>query len=77
MKLNAAKARDVLAFEVDEVDEQARGGWSVLVVGAASELDEPTRQLCAAMDPWAGGDRTHLVRITTELISGRRLLPIS
>jgi nitroimidazol reductase NimA-like FMN-containing flavoprotein (pyridoxamine 5'-phosphate oxidase superfamily) len=75
MKLNAANARDVIAFEVDEIDEGARGGWSVLVVGVASELDAPTRQLCAAMDPWAGGDRRHLVRITTDLVSGRRLVP--
>jgi nitroimidazol reductase NimA-like FMN-containing flavoprotein (pyridoxamine 5'-phosphate oxidase superfamily) len=74
MKLNAAAARDVVAFEVDDVDEEMRSGWSVLVVGVASELDAPTRQLCAAMDPWAGGDRTHLVRVSTDLVSGRRLL---
>jgi nitroimidazol reductase NimA-like FMN-containing flavoprotein (pyridoxamine 5'-phosphate oxidase superfamily) len=76
LKLNAARSERLLAFEVDDVDEDAHRGWSVLVVGVASELDEPTRQLCAAMDPWAGGDRSHLVRIAVEMISGRRIVPL-
>lgn len=75
LKLAAATANQTLAFEVDDVDEATHLGWSVLVVGEASELDAPTRQLCAAMDPWAGGDRRHLVRIATDLISGRRIVP--
>ena len=74
MKLSAAWANDVVAFEVDDVDERSRTGWSVLVIGTASELDAPTRQLCAAMDPWAGGTRGHLVSVPIELISGRRIL---
>ena len=73
VKLNAARGARTFAFEVDDVDEQTRTGWSVLVVGTAAELDAPTRQLCAAMDPWAGGDRSHLVRIEVDFISGRRI----
>ena len=72
LKLDAAQRGALLAFEVDDIDETTRSGWSVLVVGAAAELDAPTRQLCAAMDPWAGGHRSHLVRIDIELMSGRR-----
>ena len=75
LKLDAARHAQTFAFEVDDVDEKTRSGWSVLVVGTAAELDAPTRQLCAAMDPWAGGDRSHLVRIEIELMSGRRTVP--
>ena len=75
LKLEAARGARLFAFEVDDVDEVNRTGWSVLVVGTAGELDAPTQQLCAAMDPWAGGDRSHLVRIEIELMSGRRTVP--
>ena len=74
MKLDAARAKTVVAFEADDVDERARTGWSVLALGTAAELDAPTRQLCASMDPWAAGDRSHLVSVAIELISGRRIL---
>ena len=75
LKLDAARGAKLFAFEVDDIDEATRTGWSVLVTGTAAELDAPTRQLCAAMDPWAGGDRSHLVCIDIELMSGRRTVP--
>lgn len=78
MKLGAAVTNSIVAFEVDEFDHQLHHGWSVLVVGRASEiLSEP--DLVAAehlgLRPWAVGVReTRFIRIDTEIISGRRIV---
>jgi len=72
VKLNAARLGTVIAFEVDAFDEKTKTGWSVLAVGAAHEVDTADESR-ASLEPWAQGDRTHLVRVTPELLSGRRL----
>lgn len=74
MKLHAAEMKRYVAFQVDDFDEMACTGWSVLLTGTIYELDHPTRQLCSALDTWAGGDRSHLVRIPIDFISGRRIV---
>ena len=66
----------VVAFEVDEVDETSRQGWSVVLVGVARLLREPSELL--RVDrlwplPWAGGDRRAVVVITPGRITGRRV----
>ena len=80
MKLRAALNRTVVAFEVDEFDTGRRSGWSVLAVGVAEEITgehevERARQL--GLQPWVGGDRTRLVRIRPEFLSGRRIVSAS
>lgn len=74
-KLRAALQHTVVAFEIDGFEPVAHGGWSVMVVGVASELEggalERARQL--PLRPWAGGDRRHYVGIAPELVSGRRI----
>ena len=75
-KLRAALERAVVAFEIDGIDEIERSGWSVLVVGHASTIRlahdlEAARRL--VLRPWAPGDRDRYVRITTGMISGRRI----
>jgi len=75
-KLDAAVRNAVVAFEVDQVDPLYHEGWSVLVVGVAREIPpgpERDRALALPLEPWAPGERTHVVRIATELISGRRI----
>jgi nitroimidazol reductase NimA-like FMN-containing flavoprotein (pyridoxamine 5'-phosphate oxidase superfamily) len=65
-----------VAFEVDEFDEQAREGWSVLVQGPAHHLDsaeERADALAASVEPWPGGEREHFIRITPARITGRRI----
>ncbi len=66
-----------VAFEVDLVDEALRVGWSVMLVGPASEVTDPgtIRRLAAGTrnEPWPGGDRTRWVRIEAERLSGRRV----
>ena len=75
-KLRAATDNRVVAFEVDHLDPVAETGWSVLAVGMARERLEPAvvaGALEAGLRPWAAGDRPHLVSISTEIVSGRRI----
>lgn len=75
-KLQAAERGEVVAFEVDDLDEDAHVGWSVVVVGRATRLD--ATQL-AALPPgvlpetWARGPRHTVVRIRPSRVHGRRL----
>ena len=77
-KLWAAEQADV-AFEVDSTNPVVKAGWSVLVHGQAQEvtsLDAPDvlrRVKELSVQPWAGGDRPHLVRIVPRRITGRRV----
>lgn len=67
----------VVAFEVDAVDPADRTGWSVLAVGKARPFDERDADLTAAkqldLDPWLGRETVRLIRMPTELLSGRRI----
>lgn len=66
----------VVAFEVDDTDATTHEGWSVVVVGIASQItrtSESLRALELAVSPWAGGERNHFVRITPTFISGRQV----
>ncbi len=72
----AAAGRSV-AFEVDHIDEALSQGWSVLVVGTATAVDDPeaVRRLdaLARTTPWAGGPRNVWLTITPERVTGRRI----
>lgn len=65
----------MVAFEVDDFDTFDHSGWSVLIVGTCTEV--PAGELAALEElrvhPWAHGERTHVVRITVEFVSGRRI----
>ncbi|HUR23174.1 MAG TPA: pyridoxamine 5'-phosphate oxidase family protein [Acidimicrobiales bacterium] len=77
-KLEAAEGEEVMAFEVDDIDPVRRSGWSVLVQGLArviSDPDELARARALGLEPWAPAASFQFVRIRTELMSGRRLLP--
>jgi nitroimidazol reductase NimA-like FMN-containing flavoprotein (pyridoxamine 5'-phosphate oxidase superfamily) len=66
-----------VAFEVDDFDTKTREGWSVLIQGPAHHLDDPGEQadaIAAGVEPWAGGEREHFIRITPARITGRRIL---
>jgi len=77
-KLTAAEGEEVVAFEIDEIDTVNQAGWSVLVQGLASVIEDPeTLARAAALElrPWAPMGDFRFVRIFSELMSGRRLLP--
>jgi hypothetical protein len=76
-KLAAATAGAIVAFEIDDYDVARRRGWSVVIVGLARRVADPAElaalralPLCA----WAPGHRDHFIRISPEIVTGRRIL---
>ncbi|HET6832941.1 MAG TPA: pyridoxamine 5'-phosphate oxidase family protein [Acidimicrobiales bacterium] len=76
-KLDAAVNNAVVAFEVDEIDPVAHTGWSVLVTGLARELTDAGELAAAQVPPlarWAPRGDHRVIAISTELVSGRRVV---
>ena len=75
MKLMAARRRDVVAFQIDEIDTCYHHGWSVLAVGAADVVEDSAvlRNVDRVLQPWAPGHRDNVVQIVPEFVSGRRI----
>jgi nitroimidazol reductase NimA-like FMN-containing flavoprotein (pyridoxamine 5'-phosphate oxidase superfamily) len=76
-KLSAGPRRRV-AFEIDGFDRSGRTGWSVVVTGRLEEVtahDAATlrRVTHLPVEPWAGGERAHWMRIVPDRITGRRI----
>lgn len=77
-KLAAAVTNAVVAFEVDAVDDDTMSGWSVLVTGMASLVTRADElQAIAGVLPaaWLPAQPSRCVRIRTDMISGRRIVP--
>jgi nitroimidazol reductase NimA-like FMN-containing flavoprotein (pyridoxamine 5'-phosphate oxidase superfamily) len=77
-KLEAATSNAIVAFEVDDLDPLSHTGWSVVVTGLAHEVTDPEERerLDAGRLPfWAPSAGDRIVAISTEMISGRRILP--
>lgn len=78
-KLDAAVRGTVVAFEADAYDPESGAGWSVVLVGAASEITRPIlleRAQAAPLTPWPGArGAVHYFHIAAERISGRRFAP--
>ncbi|MFD6936591.1 helix-turn-helix domain-containing protein [Streptomyces goshikiensis] len=75
--LAARAAGTQVAFEIDNIDDVTAGGWSVLAVGELEAVTEPEeiRHLTATArsQPWAGGPRTHWMKLTPVRLTGRRV----
>jgi uncharacterized protein len=68
------------SFEVDCFDRERRTGWSVVATGRLEEVthyDAATfaRVRRLAVDPWAGGDKAHWMRLIPDRVTGRRVTP--
>jgi len=66
------------SFEVDCFDRARRTGWSVVATGRLEEVTpydaatfDRVRQL--SVDPWAGGDKAHWMRLMPDRVTGRRV----
>jgi hypothetical protein len=76
LRTGIAHADYQVAFEVDEVDAEAREGWSVLVQGSAHHLDTEDERAAVegvGVEPWPGGNKDHFIRIIPQHITGRRI----
>jgi hypothetical protein len=75
--LGTYAADSELAFEVDDIDERARQGWSVMAVGKArlvEDMDEITGiWLRGDPEPWADGSRNVYLRLVVREVTGRRV----
>lgn len=73
----ASAAGNLVAFEVDRVDDALSQGWSVVVVGMARVVTDPVQvRLLDARPhslPWAGGERGLWITISPTRITGRRI----
>jgi nitroimidazol reductase NimA-like FMN-containing flavoprotein (pyridoxamine 5'-phosphate oxidase superfamily) len=75
--LLAGHAWDQIAFEIDELDHDMQRGWSVLVVGQASPVEDPDEitdsQQLSKLTPWAPGSRNMFIKIKPQRITGREV----
>jgi nitroimidazol reductase NimA-like FMN-containing flavoprotein (pyridoxamine 5'-phosphate oxidase superfamily) len=75
-RLVAAVLHRIVAFQVDEIDLEARTGWSVLGVGKAYEVTDPERlAACRTRMPpsWAYDRDGRTIAIPLQRLTGRRL----
>lgn len=76
-KLYAAGRNSVVAFEIDEIDEATRTGWSVVAIGTASEVtdrQELDRLAQLPLLPWVKTtEMSHTIAIPIVHLAGRRL----
>lgn len=75
-KLAAAAQHPPATFQIDDVDEARRLGWSVVVRGHLEEVTDPdelARLRGSVIEPFAPGERAHFLRISSGAVSGRRI----
>ena len=78
LRSGIAHAEYKVAFEIDEIDNSERTGWSVLLQGAAHHVDSETERgsvRASGVEPWARGNKDHYIRIMPTRITGRRIRP--
>ena len=70
-------ADELVALEVDHIDDALCQGWSVLVRGQAHRVAHPSELWHLREDamvwPWAGGNREVYLRIVPTKVTGRRI----
>ena len=70
----------VVAFEVDQIDEATQQGWSVVATGTARLVRDPgelARLDGLAASSWVGGDPPSTVVVTVGELTGRLLTPVA
>ena len=75
-ELAAATQHSVVAFEVDLLDADEQAGWSITAIGKSHEVTDPAEigQLQKiGLTSWAPGVREHFIRMSPEILNGRRL----
>ena len=76
LKVDVANDHAPAAFEIDGVDHTRRLGWSVLVRGRLTQVTDPEeRERLGSLElaPYVGGDKSHLLRLDSWSITGRRI----
>ncbi|MEU6849409.1 pyridoxamine 5'-phosphate oxidase family protein [Actinacidiphila alni] len=73
--LRPAGTGEVVAYESDLMDESDRTGWSVTVTGTATLVSDPGDVAFyeSLLRPWTDDAMEHVIRISTEIVTGYRL----
>jgi nitroimidazol reductase NimA-like FMN-containing flavoprotein (pyridoxamine 5'-phosphate oxidase superfamily) len=75
-KLRGLDRSPSVCFQVDGIDAYSHTGWSVLVKGRATVLDDADEMGGVAdlpLDYWTEGAKPDWVRITPHQVTGRRI----
>ena len=75
-KLAGAVLGRAVAFEIDDLDEATRQGWSVVIHGVATEVEKLEDILHAetlGITTWTDSPKFRFLRITVDEITGRRI----
>ncbi len=73
-KLKAAASGAVACLQIDRFDRFGHTGWSVLATGRLQLLrDDALEAHEMPVVPWGLGSETHLIALSIELLSGRRI----
>jgi nitroimidazol reductase NimA-like FMN-containing flavoprotein (pyridoxamine 5'-phosphate oxidase superfamily) len=80
LRTGIAHAEYQVAFEIDQIDPDARGGWAVLAVGPAHHVyteAERASIINAGADPfpWPEAEAAPLMRVWPRYLRGRRSYP--
>ncbi len=68
--------RQVVAYEVDTIDEQTQLGWCVILTGTTEAVTDPADALRFEdlIDPWLPGSPYRIIRIHPDIITGIELV---
>jgi uncharacterized protein len=76
-KFHALLLQANAAFEIDGIDADARTGWSVIIIGMAEEITNPSeirRLERLGLDHWAPGGKPYWMRIRAWTVTGRQIV---
>lgn len=65
-----------VAFEIDDLDEPGRTGWTVRAAGRAQVVTDPVALILLSQgdhDPWGAGGCPLYLRVSIDAVSGRVL----
>ncbi len=78
LRTGIADADYIVAFEVDEISQASREGWSILIQGSAHHVDSEhgkrAQVMRSGVEAWVEAGREELfIRILPTRITGRRI----
>ena len=76
LRTGIAHAESKVAFEIDEISQGTREGWSILVQGSAHPVDSEAERAAvvqSGVESWAGGEKELFIRIVPTRMTGRRI----
>ena len=76
LRTGIAHAEYQVVVEVDQVDQEAREGWVVLVRGTAHHMDTEAERASVGnigLESWVEGEPEHFIRLDPVSIAGQRI----